>query len=191
MLNVYKYFSRDNGFDKYTPDAVSLLKETIHILDRLDITYCLIAGTLLGHVRHNGEFIPWDDDIDLIVDDTILKKLNYITLPFHNREDFLIKISLKDFPFVDLFVYKTTEEEGKINFFGRDWDYNSFFPVVKQTFMGIPNVSIPRDPHYFLKLNYGDDYMEVLHSSIYLHKYGIETTTRMQTTLKDYIDSGM
>lgn len=41
-----------------------LLDEFVRICDRHGLRYCIIAGTLLGAVRHGG-FIPWDDDIDV------------------------------------------------------------------------------------------------------------------------------
>jgi len=42
-------------------DALNFL---ISFLDKHQIKYFVIAGTLLGAVRHRG-FIPWDDDIDI------------------------------------------------------------------------------------------------------------------------------
>lgn len=41
-----------------------LLKQYIDFCDKHNLKYFLMAGTLLGAIRHKG-FIPWDDDIDV------------------------------------------------------------------------------------------------------------------------------
>lgn len=46
--------------------AYYLLCEFDRVCKALDVTYYLFAGTLLGAVRHGG-FIPWDDDLDVIM----------------------------------------------------------------------------------------------------------------------------
>ncbi len=45
---------------------LSLLVEFDRVCKKLDIPYVLFAGSLLGAVRHQG-FIPWDDDLDVMM----------------------------------------------------------------------------------------------------------------------------
>ena len=43
-----------------------ILKDVVEVLDNHNLTYYMSYGSLIGILRHGG-FIPWDDDIDIML----------------------------------------------------------------------------------------------------------------------------
>ena len=55
-------------------ELLEMIKDIDRLFDMHDIKYSLCSGSLLGAIRENG-FIPWDDDIDIMVDRDNFNKL--------------------------------------------------------------------------------------------------------------------
>ena len=184
------------GFSDCKDIAIELLSNTINILNEYDIQHFLISGTLLGHIR-NKDFIEWDDDIDLIVDESILYKINDIFLKYNIQYsffvyDYLIKICFNN-GYQEIEINNTVKNIKKfslnkndkynfpfidlfiykdngddyISFYGKKWEIKYFFPKSEEYFNNIL-VSIPKDPFYFLKKIYKN--YETKNIDIYYHR---------------------
>lgn len=88
---------------------LKILKLWNEIANEHGIEYWACAGTLLGAVRHSG-FIPWDNDIDISIMLSDLKKVKMIleqhpVLTFCESELGLqVRYRDIDFPFMDIFL---------------------------------------------------------------------------------------
>lgn len=57
---------REIGLEERKKLQLDILLDVASFCEKHGITYFLSSGTLLGAVRHQG-YIPWDDDIDIMM----------------------------------------------------------------------------------------------------------------------------
>jgi hypothetical protein len=61
-----------------------ILRATQKVFEELDIQYWADGGTLLGAMRHGG-VVPWDDDVDICIEQANLAKLEALTALLERR----------------------------------------------------------------------------------------------------------
>ena len=75
----------DHTLTELQQSILNIYKELKEVLDKNGLRYYAIGGTCIGAVRHRG-FIPWDDDMDLVMPDSDYEKFVSIAkdvLPSH------------------------------------------------------------------------------------------------------------
>lgn len=115
---------------RYNPDGsrlrhdqlelLKMLRVVTDICDANGIQWWLSSGTLLGAARHQG-FIPWDDDLDIVLLKRDCKRLEKLLLEL-NHEEYVYHSMSSDVDYTNLFG-KFRKREGRIESPSRRYDY--------------------------------------------------------------------
>lgn len=79
---------------------LDLIEELLRVCNKHNLKIYCCAGTILGAVRHSG-YIPWDDDVDLMMYRDDYEKLCGISgiefaEPYFSRQNRLIQAAQED-----------------------------------------------------------------------------------------------
>ena len=88
-------------------ELLVLYKNFSDFCDKHNLKHCLSYGTLLGKVRHNG-FIPWDDDMDLTMEQDDYNRL--IELVEKENPNFNLRIHANDKRYAPFFIKITSKD---------------------------------------------------------------------------------
>ena len=119
-MNRVIYNPPGSSLRKDQLELVGMLKIVAKICEEQNIKWWLSSGTLLGAARHKG-FIPWDDDIDIVLLKNDYKKLEQILCNYQNDE-FVFHCQKTDVDYVNIFG-KFRKKEGNVNSQSRRYAY--------------------------------------------------------------------
>jgi len=146
-----------------------ILPDVIKKLEEYNITYFIFGGTLLGYKRHNKKFIPWDDDIDIVMlyTEDLDTKIKKIKEDLKNKYEvknvsFGYKIIYEDV-FIDLFIYDKDENNKYIStsilariMWPNDYFFEHEIYPIKTDFFEDVKLNIPFNNENYLRRQYGD-----------------------------------
>ena len=178
-----------------------MFKDVSELLDKNHIKYWSISGTLLGIERHDG-FIPWDDDVDISIQESDIEKLRDLrtqlnTLGYDIEMDFPVCIKIFPltgitlahdggirYPYLDVFPMK--ESDGYYRHSNaialRDYNYEIFpktdIDNLQRCKFGSIDVWCPDNAEFNLKTFYGRN---VMIEGVF---YGLHYTPNMAPKVK-------
>lgn len=174
---------KKTGFFEERDLALEHLRDTDEILFAEGVDYCVMFGTLLGLLRHDG-LIPWDDDLDIIIFDTDqfekkcrhqLEDRGYVVYDdmrtlegterrcgyrIHAERGLPIPGQTWKFPWIG--VWEPDINKNTMTLPPEEFSYSvdDFFPLERRAFLDF-TVSVPRRSEEIVKQYYGSDCMEV------------------------------
>lgn len=110
---------------------LEILKQFVMICEKYKLRYYLAGGTLLGAIRHKG-FIPWDDDIDILMPRPDYDK--FLKIASELEKDSYYKVASFEFgnlnyPFCKIFDTRTEIEKIYIDDPTERWLWIDILPL--------------------------------------------------------------
>ena len=96
-----KYNPEGSRLRSYQMELLEILCHLAEICDKHGIQWWLSSGTLLGAARHKG-FIPWDDDIDIVMFRKDFRKLKKILLSM-DSDEYVLHCMESDIEYVNIY----------------------------------------------------------------------------------------
>jgi len=181
------------GFFGEREQMISVLRDVFEVLNKHQVRTSIMFGTLLGKLQHN-DFIPWDDDVDLIIFDydafldlcvPALEQQGYSCEPdmrgskrtgcriFHQTGAQVDGKPELRFPWIGVYEHEIGED-GLIVLPPEKARYrpDDFFPLKQTDLLGIP-IAVPQNPEAILNCNFqSEDWMEYCQLAYRDHRNG-------------------
>jgi hypothetical protein len=153
----------------YHYQLMLLLEDLVKFFEDNGIEYIVTGGFLLGHQRHNGGFIPWDDDIDVAIMSKDEHKIKHFPKKLFDIYKWPTTYNGDNSgPFVDIFIINEDTMKYKHGIFPKENFTDILYPIRKEKFVLYgPDgnvfkemlLNVPNDIQEYLKRSYGENVM--------------------------------